>query len=292
MKLRVSATQHEVYARVVWAAIDLAQLGGLPRAHLFEGLPFDAKSARRLKRVAWSDYCTLVENIGRLAGDGLEDLLEASYHQVFPEMRAAFGMLVDCKPLLRFMMTIANPIAFQPVEHHFEDLGDRHVRVSSRLRPGARPCETWFRGTIGALRGIPRYCDQPPAHVIAQITPDSGIYEIFLPPSRTLLSRMRRTVAPAVRIILGREPDGTPVSFGPAGEDPFEEQIDAAVTRWKLTPRQVEVLRRLAHGESEPEMAQALDWATTTIALVVAQLLQKTGATSRSDLITRLWNTE
>jgi hypothetical protein len=108
----VSATQHEVYARVVWAAIDLAELGGLPRAQLFEGLPFDATSVRALKRVAWEDYCTLVENIGRLAGDGLEDLLESSYHQVFPELRAAFGLLVDCKPLLRFMITIANPIAF------------------------------------------------------------------------------------------------------------------------------------------------------------------------------------
>jgi len=286
------STQHEVWARVAWAAIDLAELGGISRDPLFAGLPWDARSVRELKRVQWSDYCTLCENIGKASGDGLEDLLESSYHKVFPELRAAFGALVDSKQLLRFMMTIANPIVFTPVEHVFEDLGGRRVRVIGRLRPGARGCETWFRGTIGALRGVPRHLDQPPAEVVAAITPYEGIYDILLPPNRTLVSRARTTLGPAIRFVLGREPDGGVVTatFGPHGHDPFQARLDVAHERWQLSPRQLAVLRRLAHGESDQEIANALGFTAAAVDFVIRQLLQKSGTDTRTELITRLWD--
>jgi hypothetical protein len=75
------AAPPEVWARAAWAVIDLAEMGGLPSEGLFEGAPFDATSVRKLSRVTWDEYCTLVENVGRLAGDGLDGLLEATYHQ-------------------------------------------------------------------------------------------------------------------------------------------------------------------------------------------------------------------
>jgi DNA-binding CsgD family transcriptional regulator len=286
---------YDVWARVAWAAIDLAELGGLPREHLFDNVPFDAQSVRRMKRVAWSDYCTLCENIGAIAGNGLEDLLESTYHQVFPEVRAAFGAFVDSKQLLRFLTTVPQPIVFSPVEHIFEDLGDRRARVTLRLRPGARPCETWFRGTIGSVRGLPRHLDQPPAEVQAQITPEQGIYDVLLPPNRTLISRVRNGIGPAVRFVLGREPDGTPIDTvfaapGHNGHNPLDDRLAAAQFRWKLTPRQLDVLRRLAHGESTQEVAAALACSEPTIDLVVGQLLQKSGATSAAHLIAQLWH--
>lgn len=282
------ATQHEVFARVAWAAIDLAALGGLPREPLFEGLPFDAKSVRALKRVAWSDYVALCENMERLAGGGLEDLFESSYHQVYPEVRGSIGAIVDSKLLLRWVITIANPIAFQPVEHRFEDLGGRRVRVTARLREGARHSEAWFRGSAGALRGVPRYLDLPPAEVSAQIAPDHGIYDITLPPNRTVFGRIRNS--PVMRLVLGREDSGKPVAetIGDFGRDPVEERLHAALVRWKLTRRQLEVLRGMAHGESNQELAHVLECTEIVIEMILAQLLQKTGATSRADLIARM----
>lgn len=254
--------------------------------------PFDARSVRELKRVAWSDYIQLCENIGALAGDGLEDLLEASYHQVYPELRAAVGKLVDSKQLLRFILTIANPIVFQPLQHHFEDLGGRRVRVTVRVREGARPSEIWFRGSIGALRGIPRYLDLPAAEVSAQINPHGGTYDITLPPDRTIVGRIR--TSPIVRFVLGREEDGTTVAatLSDFGRDPFDEQLHTALVRWKLTRRQLEVLRGIANGESNQELAHVLECTEIVIELILAQLMQKTGATSRTDLIARLWNTD
>ena len=229
--------------------IDVAATGGIPRDLVFEGLPFDATSVRRLKRVAWSDYITLCENVARLAGDGLESLLESSYHQVFPELRASIGALVDSEQLLRFLITIANPIAFKPLTHRLEVLGDRRMRVTVRLCEGARPSEIWFRSSIGALRGIPRYLDLPPAEVSAQIGPDFGIYDITLPPNRTILSRLRNKL---------------------------DEQLHSAYVHWKLRRHQLETLRGVEDDEPNPQLAHVLEITELMVELIVAELLRKT----------------
>ncbi len=247
-----SAARHEVFARVAWAMIDVATDAGIASEQLFEGLPFDAKSVRRLKRVAWSDYIMLCENVERLAGSRLQDMLENGYHQVFPEVRASIGALLDPKLLLKFLTTIANPMAFKPATHRFEDLGDRHVRVTVRLREGARPSETWFRGSIGALRGVPRYLDLPPAEVSAQIGPDFGIYDITLPPNRTIFRRLRRK---------------------------FDEQLHSALIEWKRTRHHLEVLRNVPNGESNQQLAHVLETTELVIELIVAALLNKTRRT-------------
>ncbi len=287
---RVAGTQHDVFARVVWAIIDVAATGGLPRAPLFEGVPFDASSVRGLERVSWNDYVTVCENIGRLAGDGLEDLFESCHHLVFPELRVAFGTLVDSKQLARFLITIVSPIAFAPVEHRFEDFGDRHIRVTGRLRPGARPSRTWFRGAIGAIRGFTGVLDQPPAQVRAEIGPDFGIYDVILPPRRTVLDRVRSSVDAAVRIVLGRDSGGELVTVSLGHVDPFEAQLRAAEQRWQLTPLQLDVLRRLAHGDCVPEIARARGCDESEIARVLEQLRWKMCAASETELVARLWS--
>lgn len=288
------AVRHEVWARMVWAAIDLAELGGLPTEHLFQSLPFDAVSVRRLKRVAWDDYCVLVENIGRLSGDGLEDLLEAGYHQVFPEIRAVVGAVIDSKPLYRLIFSIANPIVFPAIEHRIEDLGGREVRITLRLRPGARPCETYFRGSIGGIRGMTRHLDLPPAMVVHDIGPEHGTYDVTLPASRTLATRIRSAATVAIRTVLGINEDGSPVraSFGDVPADPIDARVASAVVTWKLTPRQTEVLHHLAHDESYETIARALGCTQHVIEVHVEQLLRKTGAASRMELIDRLWSAD
>lgn len=211
----MAETVHEIWARAAWAAIQLGERAGLPREELCRGLPWTTRSVRTLKRVRWEDYCGLIENVARLTGDGLEDLLESSYHDVFPELRKAFGLLVDSKRFVRFVVTIGNPLLFTPVVHEFEDLGGRHVRITARLRPGARPCEPFFRGSIGAWRGLPRHLDMPPAQVTADISGTHGIYDLILPPDRTVVARVksgaRSRLDSFVRMVLGREPDGSEV---------------------------------------------------------------------------------
>src|SRR5262249_34472572 len=158
--------------------------------------------------------------------------LANGYHQVFPELRASIGALVDSKQLLKVLVTIANPLAFKPLSHRFEDLGDRRVRVTARLRKGARPSETWFRGSLGALRGIARSLDLPPEEVSAEIGPDYGIYDITLPPNRTIFRRLR---------------------------DKLDEQLLSAHVHWKRTRQQLEFLRNMQTGDSNQQLAHVIE---------------------------------
>ena len=189
------------------------------------------------------------------------------------------------------MMRVASPVLFAPVEFDYEDLGGRRVRVVTRLRAGARPCEAWFRGSAGALRGVPRHLNHPPAIVEAQIARDHAVYDIELPEARTLGRRVRGTVNVAIDLVFGIDRDGTPVGgrLGEIAPDSFGHRIESAIATWKLTPRQGEVLSRLARGQSNKDIARELGCAENTVELHVTQLLRKTNVTSRTQLIARLW---
>jgi DNA-binding CsgD family transcriptional regulator len=291
---------HDLWARVVWGAIDLGRQAGMSNEVLFAGLPFDAITVRQRKRVQWDDYCTIVERIADHAGGAteLEDLLEASYHGVYPELRMLAGALIGPRPFVRFVVDVVNPLLFPPIESKLEELADDRVRISLVLRVGARPCEPYFRGTVGSLRGLLCHIDLPPIEVLdASVGGDHLIVDARLPASRTLGARARETTSRAMRwltarFVLGHDADGTPVSavVGDLDPDPVELRIAHAIASWKLTRRQADVLRHLVAGRANKEIAKALSTAENTIELHVTALLRKTGLTSRTQLIARFWS--
>lgn len=108
-----------------------------------------------------------------------------------------------------------------------------------------------------------------------------------------------RALADAVR---GRGPnqlDATPIAprGGPglwlvvertAPRDP-SPIARAAAARYRLTPREAEVLRRLLVGDSNKAIAAALGRTERTVEVHVGRVLDKLGADSRAQLIARLW---
>ena len=288
---------HEVWARALWIVLDIAVDCGISVESLCAGVGFDAAGARRLRRIDWVDYCTVVERFEQLAGgpEACDRLVFASYHANVPETRAAASAFVGPKVLLRLLVEVANPIVFTPVEHRYEDLGGDRVRVVTRLRPHARPCVTFFRGSIAAFAALPRQVGLPAAEVLlADVGDRHGIYELALPPSRTVRARLERAARQRgiVRSVLGYADDGAPItaSFGDA---PFASDLDERLARatsaWELTPRQLDVLERLVEGDANKEIAQRLGCAENTVELHVTQLLRKSGTTSRGQLIARFW---
>lgn len=97
----------------------------------------------------------------------------------------------------------------------------------------------------------------------------------------------RWRVQPALRRVLqGRRPDpGPPVGGAAGGTTNVPPSVDAA--RWgrlrlsALTPREREVLERLAHGDSNKAIAQALRVSEHTVKRHVARVLDRLGAGSR-----------
>lgn len=73
-----------------------------------------------------------------------------------------------------------------------------------------------------------------------------------------------------------------------AGER-IDRQLDVMSTRWKLTPRQREVLAMVVRGDANKEIARKLQCAQRTVELHVTTLLEKAGVESRSQLAARFW---
>lgn len=167
-----------------------------------------------------------------------------------------------------------------------------------QLLQGARPCEAWFRGTVGSLRGVTRHLDLPATEVLsADVGPDHLIAEARLPASRTIATRARRATGHALqrltaRFVIGVNPDGTAVSVvvGEPDPDPIALRVSRATVAWKLSPRQAQVLALLVSGGSNKEIARQLATAENTAELHVTALLRKANVASRTQLIARFWS--
>jgi len=88
----------------------------------------------------------------------------------------------------------------------------------------------------------------------------------------------------AIRIVVGVER-----TFD-ADPDPFELRLASATLAWKLTRRQTEVLRLIARGDANKEIAASLGCAEGTIELHVTTLLRRVGVSSRTQLVARFWS--
>lgn len=280
-----------VWARVVWASVDVVARAGLPVEPLFEGLPFDAKSVRAMDRVSWDDYCAIVEAVERVAGgpDACAALLATSYHQVLPEVRHIAGAIASPRQLLRFTTEVMMRVLTPPIHGHIVDLGRDEVRIDVHIAPGARACAAYLRGSRGAIAGIPGHLGLPPAKVEARVH-ESGreaTYLVTLPPSRTVAARVSRRVKRFVSwVALGRD-DGGEISmafaYAPTDASPDDGEPDAAA----LTPKQHAVLRHLTAGLSNKEIAASLGCAENTVEYHVTTLLKRFQVRSRAELLAK-----
>jgi DNA-binding NarL/FixJ family response regulator len=92
--------------------------------------------------------------------------------------------------------------------------------------------------------------------------------------------------------VLGVDGDGRPMTttVGDPRAGGIPERLEAAAEAWDLTRRQSDVLGVLARGRSNKEIAVELGCAENTVELHVSELLRRTGASSRSELIARFWS--
>jgi DNA-binding CsgD family transcriptional regulator len=280
---------------MVWAAVDTAERGGIAIAPLFEGLPFDNAALRKMNRVRWDDYCTIAERILVACGGEreLEDLLESTYHLVLPELRALAGAVISPMHYLRLMFEVLDPLMFPPIHFRFEDLGDNRAKIIAATRPGVRPCRALFVSSTGAMRGTTRALGLPPANIIsADITESRGVWEVELPQAPSWGDRGRRASRALkrlmIRLVLGSTVEG--VELAAEVGEPELAPVAHAITVLQLTPRQGEVLEHVAKGLTNKEIAHQLGTAENTIELHITRILRKAGASSRAQLLAKLWS--
>ncbi|NOU30989.1 MAG: LuxR family transcriptional regulator [Polyangiaceae bacterium] len=277
----------EVWARAAWIPVDIARGQGYPEAELFAGLPFDAASIRRMRRVQWTDYCLLLERVEAMAGgpEGCAALLARSYHRAVPELASVRRAILSPKAMYRLVYEVVNPILFPCVAFTYQDLGPRHICIETWMRPGVPPSATLLRTSHAALANMPLHLGLPPAEVVATVTKDYAHWEVTLPPSATLVGRVTRAVR---SIVLGVDDDGTELRFR-VDDTADESPLERATARWRLTKRQAQVLAVVVHGKSNKEVADELHCAENTVELHITQLLRRAGVKSRAELIAHYW---
>jgi DNA-binding CsgD family transcriptional regulator len=91
------------------------------------------------------------------------------------------------------------------------------------------------------------------------------------------------------------------VRLGPSGPDPFHlavlrddppdsgARLETVRARWRLTPKQAEVVALLAEGKCNKTIAEALGCAEATVELHVTAILSKARCARRTELVARFW---
>lgn len=303
--MAVSDSPYQVWARALWAVLDLAALAGVKQDGVFEGLPFDATSVRLMRTVNWSDFCLTCERLEAQfeSPEECQRLFADCYHQVLPEFRTLIGGLMSPLTFARMTIEGVSPFVYQGCSFSLRSLSPDRIRVELRLRAGARPSLTFFRATVGELRALPRHLGLAPAEVSAEFGPTHGNYIVTLPPSRSLTDRARaKTRDCVVRLVLGIAEDGEPMTLsfgGPAvgnteaesvGASASGARLDAATRAWQLTPKQREVLKAVIEGASNKEIASDLGCAENTVESHVTKLLRQARVSSRGRLLAHFWS--
>lgn len=281
-----------VWARALWAYLDLAALARVPVHGAFRGMPFDAETLRMRWTVSWDDFCTVTERLEQLCGgpERCQALLQQSYHEVLPELHSLIGSLMCPVSFTRLAIGVISPIVYQGCEFSVKDAGRNRVHIALRLRSGARPSPTFFRATVGELEALPRHLGLGPAVVSAELSAVHGDYDVLLPASRSVADRaLDAARGLALPFSLAQNARGR--SDGEQ-RPRIDSRLRSAEASWSLTLRQAEVLSHVVQGASNKEIAQQLGCAENTVELHVTQLLRKARVPSRMRLMAQFWAAE
>lgn len=292
---------HQILARCVSIALDLAAHAGLDPDAICEGLPFDPRTVRKLSRVSWDDYCVCVERIEEMAGgpEAVRALTRAHYYEGgIPEFRALSGLFISPIRLLRLLYEVIDPIAFPIGTYRVYDHGESRFLIETQLNPGVRPCEAWMRGGIGACEAVSVTLGLPASKVLRCTvtgTYSSVLLEVPTPvPRGKAVKQLGDLVLARVlrRTVLGFTESEQPivVTITAPVSDELSAHVALAAHQWKLTDRQSEVLRSLSSGKSNKEIANELGCAENTVELHVTNILARSAASSRSVLIAKVWS--
>lgn len=330
--------------------------------------------------VPWSTYAQLVDHLSaELGGDPALRRAAERFVDAVPDFAPIARQFLTPAAVMQFVILVMDPIVYPMIDHRLEDLGGGRFRIQATLRPGHRPCRSYFESSAGALRGMPRYLGLELGEVEAEVTETGADYRILFPPgaprspqtpplgtdhptlalmqhmglavvqqlgqqhrlaaqlektSRALETMVEETLAavpnaaflyskeggvrganPSGKLALERDPSGVAETVRHALDHPgpgapyattdllqgrqllisrgteldVQARLARIQSRWKLTPRQTEVLALLVQGHSNKEIARNLGCATKTVEIHLSHLLQKAGAESRLALLSTFW---
>jgi len=159
----------------------------------------------------------------------------------------------------------------------------------------------WIRATHSAIGGVVDAVPDP--FFIVRATGDiehmNAAAAARLANDRTLLGRIAAAAGGAVfpdlqvqRWEITGTPRYTAVAMRRHDDDGgLAARLDAFINRWSLTPGQAVVLRHVARGLSNGEIAAELDCSVRGIEHHLSRIFARVGCSGRAALLARLWQT-
>ena len=244
----------------------------------------------RFGRIPWDDFARGLEDLDE-ACDGDDERYRAlakAVAEAATEFQAMAALVVEPEGMFRLVLPLS--AWAMPCVRYRAHYRPRRITVELELVPEARDCLACFRISKYSLAYTTTFLGLPPCEVEAKVEPRRGTYELFLPPSRTLAARGRRTAqrlhSHGLQLLEIMQDE-----FRSLSSNELAGRRVAAPPRWHLTPREDQVLEHLVEGLSNKQIASMLGCASRTVDVHVTHLLRKSGASGRAQLIASFWRT-
>jgi DNA-binding CsgD family transcriptional regulator len=298
-----------VAGRVVGYHLAAGRAVGIDLTGTLDGLPFTAKDLRRSDfRVRWEDYVRVVDRMERAFGsEEKARRAVAGLPSVVRDLGLLASAFVSPMRLCEYVFTVRVPAMFLNLNFTYEVVGTNEFKVTVEIPPPHSDSPTVLKFAAIAIEVLPVHLALPPSKVVAELSPRRGVYQVTVPASRTLPRRIADSPFVAgVRAVFGSV-EGQERSFRRYFEQVARQKQDSALARdkhsadeagqrltdaieaWSLTPREADVLERVARGTSNREIGQSLGVSSKTVEVHVTSLLRKAGAVSRTELVAKLW---
>ena len=147
-------------------------------------------------RIGWSELVKCLARLSDVSGgqSGLEAVGELSPGSMeFTQLNKLLGFFADSRLGYWGLMKLM-PSFFRNVRFQFIDSGSRRIRIIMEIPEEYEDCPAFFMIWVGGLRSTPRVYAQPNSVVHLAITERKGVFDIVLPPSATIFSRIRRAL--------------------------------------------------------------------------------------------------
>jgi DNA-binding CsgD family transcriptional regulator len=163
------------------------------------------------------------------------------------------------------------------------------LRFEARLAEGARDAAA----IVALLETIPvpAFLVREGRVIVHASTVGKSLLDAGVVDPVASIARSREHDDPWVQIrplVLPGLPEHVLVVHEPA-HDELDARLAHASRRWRLTPAQTGVLRRLARGEANKTIAEHLGCAVVTVEVHVTALLKRATASSRAELVAKFW---